>query len=1293
MLEALYAISLACRDHSSLHNILTAIHHELGRMFVFDACFIALCTPDQHDVFRHALNGKGDQVEYTEYVPSGDLTSRMIRQRQPLLFHDLFHDHEAASYATQSPTQAAPNTRSWLGTPLIFSRDVIGVIVLQSNHARRYTAGDRDLLLRMGNIIAATLNHVNLIQYQYEINAALHQQITDRTAELTALSAISAEMVRQQPLPILIDHALHLIIDLLSLDGGNVRLLDENQTTLLLMAHRGMTEEYARLTGRSPMAASPIRSVISANRPLVITSGLHRLPGRDVLPTFEALLSVPLRIGNQAAGTLSLFSIQPRDFTQQEVDLAQAISNQIAIAVENARLFEERERRISELQALTSLSAAAVSAQDFQTLLRQVHDALQVFLRIDAFSMVIYDPGREVITNGLSINEGKEYIYWRNKPPPTGSLTAWIIQHRQILHFDNLPDEISRKPDLERHIVDSERPALSWLGVPLLNHDGNVLGMIAIQSYTPAVFSQRDQSFMIDLSRPLAIHVHNLRLLTQRERQIRELDAIGQIGQLVTASFDLEDMLNGAYETLKQATGAPVCFILILDAETHAITHAISFEQNQRLELDWYGRAPQPGSLSDWILRQREPILFQDLPNQSDQLTARGITPYRVGPPNPVRSWVGVPLLAKGGDPIGILSLQDYRSYAYDEQTIDFLIQIASHVSLGVQKVYLFDERERQVAENARLFVEARSHAESAERQTQRMELVQRISSLLSSTLNQQEILNLAAHELVRLFWADHTGAMMFNDSSQVGVVVAEYPHSGALHMQAPLTNNLLVDELIASRRPVCITSIDTDPRARASLDNFKQLGIASLMIVPLITRDRIIGSISLDSIGKPRIFTEDEQELVLTVAAAIATSIENARLFEAEQEARRTADALREMVRVLSTSFDPNEVLRLILSELHNVISYDTASIMLMDGDRLRIASCRGWPLEQEPCGESLLIERSAAGHVVTLRQPIVTASVDTLSFWNPSLLGGHIHSWLGVPLIARGQVLGVLNIDSHTPNRFSERDVEVALTFASHAALALENARLYQESVTRVEQEMEIARQIQLNLFPKALPQFTGVEIAAKCRPARETGGDFYDLLDLNDQRIGIIVGDVSGKSIPAAMLMAVARSVARSEARDHATPQIVMCETNRLIAHDIPPRMFVALSYAILDLTERRLSLSNAGQVAPLHRRADGRVDYLEAPGSTLPLGIVTDVDYEVAEISLESGDTLVFYTDGIVEAKDRTKQLFGFEWLEELVRTHGDAPPREFIDLVLQTVDHFADDAPQHDDITLLVMRIV
>jgi GAF domain-containing protein len=1285
LFESLYNISLACHGVTSFRHIFEIIHHELSALFPFDACYIGLSDTTHPDLFRAKYTVDEGVADYEENAALGGLTAQLLSRREPLLFHDLLEERKTLDHQPD-PFGAAKPSRAWLGVPLLVGQYAVGVISIQSYRVGLYTAEDRDLLQRLGNIVAVALENAHLDQQQRTLSAALADQVAARTVELATLSAIAAELVLQSPLQALLERALDLIVPLFGLDGGAVRILDQQHDDLALVAQRGFTEEYLRIATHLSITATPLSQIVYDNRPLIFTSGLQSLPWVPVGLGFEASLGVPLRVGGRVLGILTLFGRQPREFDQQQIDLAQAVGNQLAIAIENARLFEAQERQIAELRARDRISRAAGATHDLPTLLRQVHDALQPFMRSDAFSLVVFDPQRDVITDGISIDEGQEYTYWRNQPPPPDSLTAWMIRNQRTLHFDDIDAEIGQYPDLGQHIVGAGRHAVAWLGAPLISRDGTAIGAIAVQAYRPAAFDDRDEAFLVGVARQVALHVQNIQLLEQRERQIRELDAIERIGQLISASYDLDEMLDVVYQTLAELTRASVFFLLICEPGTHAVTNAVFVEQGERIELSWAGQPPTPGSLTSWIMSQREPLLFRDIAIERERLKPLGIRPMPMGPENPVRSWAGVPLLAKDGEPIGVLSVQSYDAEMYDGQTLDLLGQVASHVSLGVQKV--------------QLVAEARDHAAAAERQAQRMELVNRISLVLSSRLDLQEILDLANQELVRLFWADHIGTILFDEDGQSGVVVAEYPATGVVGVRLPIAGNAMTEEALLTRRPVCVTSVETDPRAELVRQELMQIGVVSVMIVPLVSRGHVIGSIGLDSFHKPRVFTEDEQDLFLTVAATIASAIENARLFAAEQAARRTADTLREVARVLSSSFDTREVLQLILRELRHMIAYDTASIMLLERDTLRIAAHSGWGAELDIQVPHLQFDvRGGAWLVARRRTPVIIPDTAVSPDWlpEPRERGARIRSWLGVPLIAKGVVLGVLNIDAHTPHRFTPRDAETAQAFADQAAVALENAQLYEESVTRVEQELEIARGIQNNLFPRALPRLPGLALDARCLPARETGGDFFDVVMLDggerdNNQLAIIVGDASGKSVPGAMLMAIARSIARSEARNHRTPEAVLRATNRWIAEDVPRRSFVALCYAMLDLSERRLALANGGQLTPLRRRPSGRVEYLEVPGPTLPLGILPDTPYAAREIALDRDDLLFFYTDGIVEAKDGDGQLFGFERLEALIAAHGALPPGELIDLVLQALADFMGAAPQHDDMTIVALRV-
>lgn len=349
-------------------------------------------------------------------------------------------------------------------------------------------------------------------------------------------------------------------------------------------------------------------------------------------------------------------------------------------------------------------------------------------------------------------------------------------------------------------------------------------------------------------------------------------------------------------------------------------------------------------------------------------------------------------------------------------------------------------------------------------------------------------------------------------------------------------------------------------------------------------------------------------------------------------------------------------------------------------------------------------LVEAALAGEATSLLQR------GTLSRIWPIVLGGSVIAVV-LSMLAAGLAfnrplrrlqLGALTLAKgqfgHTIDLRSNDELgELAGTFNE---MSTQLERLYRERAEheRMQRELEIARSVQQSLFPTQLPQMAGVEVAAYCLPHRETSGDFYDVLTLAGDRLGIIVGDVSGKSIPAAMMMVAAHSAIRSEAFDHESPALVLSESNRMLARDVPRGMFVAASYASLDIRSRRLVWANAGQIYPfllhsLRPAGEEYPKYLETVGAALPLGMIASVEYSNHSLELRPGDTVLFYTDGVVEAMNPARDLYGFERLEALTRELSPSlSPQALIEAVLADVRAFAGPAEQHDDITLVAVRV-
>jgi serine phosphatase RsbU (regulator of sigma subunit)/anti-sigma regulatory factor (Ser/Thr protein kinase) len=299
-----------------------------------------------------------------------------------------------------------------------------------------------------------------------------------------------------------------------------------------------------------------------------------------------------------------------------------------------------------------------------------------------------------------------------------------------------------------------------------------------------------------------------------------------------------------------------------------------------------------------------------------------------------------------------------------------------------------------------------------------------------------------------------------------------------------------------------------------------------------------------------------------------------------------------------------------------------------------------------------------------------------------------------LAVPLVSQGELIGVLNLGPRLSEQdYSSDDRKLLDSLAAQAAPALRVGQLVREQEAqaatrqRFEHELEVARLIQHHFLPRELPDLAGWEIAAYYRPAREVGGDFYDVIPLSDGRVGFVVGDVTDKGVPAALVMSATRSVLRATVARLIEPGAVLQHVNEHLCPDMPEKMFVTCLYALLDPRTGLFRFANAGHDLPYVTSRDG-VTELRARG--MPLGLMPGMVYEENETTLAPGDCVLLHSDGIVEAHSPAREMFGFPRLKATV---GDAPGGQaLIDRVLADVEAFVGDgAEQEDDITMVALQ--
>lgn len=297
-------------------------------------------------------------------------------------------------------------------------------------------------------------------------------------------------------------------------------------------------------------------------------------------------------------------------------------------------------------------------------------------------------------------------------------------------------------------------------------------------------------------------------------------------------------------------------------------------------------------------------------------------------------------------------------------------------------------------------------------------------------------------------------------------------------------------------------------------------------------------------------------------------------------------------------------------------------------------------------------------------------------------------------VPLISQGELIGLLNLGPRlSEQEYSSDDRQLLEKLAAQAAPAVRVAQLVREQEAdvrareRIEQELRVAQLIQQQFLPKELPRLQGWHVAAFYRAAQEVGGDFYDFFELPEGKIGIVVGDVTGHGVPAALVMATTRSLIRSDAPRQVSPSAVLERANEFLESDIPANMFVTCLYAVLEPATGRLRFANAGHDLPYVRRPDGLVVELRATG--MPLGAMPGMRYDDKEATLAPGDVLLLHSDGVAEAHDPGREMFGFPRMRQLMTGHADG--QELIDGLLEALHRFTGDGwEQEDDITLVTL---
>lgn len=1099
-----------------------------------------------------------------------------------------------------------------------------------------------------------------------------------RLRQLSLVGAVSAEVASVLDLDELTRRVVNNVLRTFGYYYVALFTLEPDQETLLCRASAGPS----RLAGGDAIESfAPSVELGQGIVGHVAQTGEEFLAGNvgaeahyrhvDALPETKSEAALPLTIEDRILGVLDVQSDQPERFDETDVLVLRALADQIAIAVEDARLYSDLRLRADQLSAVADVSRAVASILDLDELLSQVAN-------------LIHDQFGYPFVHLYTVDLSQQRIVYRAGWPPHPADTpeggkpvctldesqgtvAWVACRGEAVLLDDM-----RADPRVAQMIPTHPEARSQLAVPLIFGE-EVLGVLDIQSDRRGAFDKQDQMLFKALADSVAIAIRNASLYRSERWRRQVADSMLDVAGLLSAGIDLDQVLDAILARLEALLpcdasaiwllqDAVLCLSAVRGAdESMCVSNSLSTEQT------WLDEA----------LRADRPVI-----------RSPGAPPEPLGATlgfEGTYSAIAAPLRA-GDQRLGLLTLVHRTPNRYGRGSRAMTAAFASYAAVAI--------------ENTRLYQQAQEQAYISTVLLQVAEATQSLTTL-------DEVLETVVHLMPMLVGIERCALFLWDDNKEAfasvgtgGLSDAERRAFEALQVrpqESPAFNRLrMMREPVFPAGPLRASSgAEPDP-----LHPFD-----SPLLLPLLAHGEVLGAMLVDYEGeedelRPDELNEERMAILRGIAYQTAMAAENARLLEEQQEEAYVSAALLQVAQAVVSLNELDEILEAIVRITPMLVGVERCAVFLWSDEDEAFEPAQGYGV---PLKDSRLPPPAfpLLDAVRKQNQLIVLSSPDEIQNMVPPQAGELVgldnletETVLAAPLSVKGNILGaLLVVETRTPGRFDERRLEIITGIAQQAALAVQNNQLQREMAERerLEQELELAREIQKTFMPEQLPDLPGWELAVTWRAARQVAGDFYDFFELPGRRMGLVIADVADKGMPAALFMALTRTLMRAAAAEQRSPADALRRVNELLVPDARHGMFVTALYVILSLETGGIVYANAGHHPPLIYRSEKKsLEQLER-GQTA-LGVVDRPEFVEHEAVLDEADCMVLYTDGVTEALSPEGSFFGEARLHRAIKNQDkDESAQRAQDRLMRAVTDFVGENAPSDDITLMVLR--
>jgi sigma-B regulation protein RsbU (phosphoserine phosphatase) len=1101
-----------------------------------------------------------------------------------------------------------------------------------------------------------------------------------RLDQLSLVREVSAEVANVLDLDELARRVANLVLGTFGYYYAALFTLEPDQETLLCRASAGPTQSGGEEKDQRSAAPSVrlgqgiVGRVAQTGKEILAGDVSHEPHYRyvDILPGTRSEAALPLKIEDRVLGVLDVQSDQPDRFDETDVLVLRALADQIAIAVEDARLYSALRRRADQLSAVTEVSRAVASVLDLDELLDKVVALIHKQFGYPFVHLFTVDLARRKILYRAGWPSRYPHAFDNGEPicslTDTEGIVAWVACHGETVLSNDVHSDPRYRP-LPVPSVD----ARAELAVPLV-FGGEVLGILDVQSDRLHAFSDDDRFMFEALADSVAIAIRNANLY-QSERWRRQVaDSMRDVAGLLSSGIELDEVLDAILTRLEELLPCDASAIWLLQNETLCISAAHGIEE----------RACVSDSLLDadaW-LRQ---ALLADRPLIRSPAT----------PPEPLGASLGFPSdysaiaapLRAGDQRLGLLTLAHHTPRRYGSESRTMTAAFANYAAVAI--------------ENTRLY-------QTAQEQAYISTVLLQVAEATQSLVTLEEVLDTVVRLMPMLVGVGRCALFLWDESDEVFVSagacgISEEQQRTFDRVRVAPGDVPAFSRLRVVKEPIFVESPSdaTSSALPSPLQRFE-----SPLLLPLLAHGEVLGAMLVDyetsrGVHEPQILHKERMAIMRGIAYQAAAAAENARLLEARQEEAYVSAALLQVAQAVVSLNDLDDILKAIVRVTPMLVGVEQCIIFLWSDDEevFRAAQSYGASLPDRPfaSGEFPLLDA-----VRTQNELITLDNLDEIKDLVPrEAIGerlvqapGKMNTLLAAPLSVKGNVLGVMLIgESDRPPGFGERRLEIITGIAQQVAMAVQNDLLQQEMAERerLERELQLAHEIQETFMPERLPDLLGWELAVTWRAAREVAGDFYDVFELPEKRLGLVIADVADKGMPAALFMALTRTLMRAAAAEERSPADALKRVNNLLVPDARHGMFVTGLYAILSLATGKVVYANAGHHPPLVVRSGAPGPEQLEKGETA-LGVLENVQFHEHVSALAADDAMILYTDGVIEALSPDGVFYGEERLREVIQSaNGDGSAWEILNAVIDSVATFVGDNPPSDDLTLMVVR--